>query len=484
MFWTIEQAPHQTKSDVRRALKEASRHLGRHICFGGKGSAPPPPDYTGAANATAAGNLDAARAGAAANRVNQYTPFGSLTFSQTPTKTLDAKAYEEAFQAWNTNGRTGAEPSAADYMSFNPDAGWSATQTLSPDQQKLLDADTRTKLGLSNLADTGLSYVKDTLSKPFDMSGVPQVKTSVAERGFAGPVNVGGNYRTGVDAGNLDAVRQQAQDSVYRRQTSMLDPQYQRQQEALESQLANQGLARGSEAYTKAMDDFSRQRDFAYGQARDASITQGNQFAQEQFQRGLANAGLENTARERLFSEGFQNAGLTNLGAEKSFAQGLANANLTNSSIQQLLQQQSFLRNEPLNMLNAVRTGSQVTMPQFTSVAQQSTAPGADLLRATESEYNGQLGALNAKNAQTASTNSTIGALAMAAAMAFSDRRLKRNIVKLGVAPNGLNVYSFDYVWGESAIGHMADEVEVMYPEAVVTHESGFKMVNYAKLGA
>ena len=42
----------------------------------GKGSSPPPPapDYAGAAQATAAGNLEAARANAAANRVNQYTP--------------------------------------------------------------------------------------------------------------------------------------------------------------------------------------------------------------------------------------------------------------------------------------------------------------------------------------------------------------------------------------------------------------------------
>lgn len=52
---------------------------------GGKGKAPPAPDYTGAANATAAGNLEAARAASAANRVNQYTPYGNLIYQQTPT---------------------------------------------------------------------------------------------------------------------------------------------------------------------------------------------------------------------------------------------------------------------------------------------------------------------------------------------------------------------------------------------------------------
>ena len=52
--------------------------------FGGD-SAPAAPDYTGAANATAAGNLKAAQAATAANRVNQYTPYGNLNYSQTGT---------------------------------------------------------------------------------------------------------------------------------------------------------------------------------------------------------------------------------------------------------------------------------------------------------------------------------------------------------------------------------------------------------------
>ena len=52
-------------------------------------SAPPPPDYAGAARATAEGNLDAARANIAANRVNQYTPYGSLEYQQS-VKTLMA----------------------------------------------------------------------------------------------------------------------------------------------------------------------------------------------------------------------------------------------------------------------------------------------------------------------------------------------------------------------------------------------------------
>ena len=51
----------------------------------GGGGAPATPDYTGAANQTAANNLKAAQAAIAANRVNQITPYGSLNYSETGT---------------------------------------------------------------------------------------------------------------------------------------------------------------------------------------------------------------------------------------------------------------------------------------------------------------------------------------------------------------------------------------------------------------
>lgn len=53
--------------------------------FGGGSSAPATPDYIGAANQTAANNLKATQTALAANRVDQYTPYGSLKYSQTGT---------------------------------------------------------------------------------------------------------------------------------------------------------------------------------------------------------------------------------------------------------------------------------------------------------------------------------------------------------------------------------------------------------------
>jgi hypothetical protein len=77
-----------------------------------------------------------------------------------------------------------------------------------------------------------------------------------------------------------------------------------------------------------------------------------------------------------------------------------------------------------------------------------------------------------------------LGGLAGGAAAlysAFSDRRLKSNIVKIGEDARGFNIYEYD-LFGERETGVMADEVEKVIPEAVSIGPMGYKMVNYAML--
>ncbi len=68
--------------------------------------------------------------------------------------------------------------------------------------------------------------------------------------------------------------------------------------------------------------------------------------------------------------------------------------------------------------------------------------------------------------------------------------QLKENIVRVGTHPLGIGLYLFDYKpeYRELAgfgrqFGVMADEVEVVLPQAVVMHPDGYKMVDYALLG-
>lgn len=66
---------------------------------------------------------------------------------------------------------------------------------------------------------------------------------------------------------------------------------------------------------------------------------------------------------------------------------------------------------------------------------------------------------------------------------AFSDRRLKTDIEKIGEREDGLGVYSFRYLWSPARfIGVMAQEVLKVKPEAVIHTPSGYMAVNYGAL--
>ena len=74
--------------------------------------------------------------------------------------------------------------------------------------------------------------------------------------------------------------------------------------------------------------------------------------------------------------------------------------------------------------------------------------------------------------------------------MVPSDRSVKENIAKVGNHSFGIDIYLFDYKtefceeFGHGRqFGVMADEVEIVMPEAVLMHPGGFKQVNYAMLG-
>jgi hypothetical protein len=341
--------------------------------MGKSASAPPPPDYAGAAKETAAGNLEAARANIAANRVNQYTPYGSLEY----------------------------EVSGEDKFG-NP--MWKATQSLAPAQQQLLDYQNKASLGLGELTGKGLGYVSNMLETPFDVSQLPS---------------------TGFDPS------QTYQEAYMQR----LAPQLQQGRDKLQQDLANRGIDIGSEAYDRAMMQQSqRENDLLLG-----ATTQGFGIGQQARQQGL--------------------------------------------------QEQAYLRNEPLNTLNAVRTGAQVQGPNFVNPAMQANTAGADILGATQMGYNAQLAASNAQNA--ANNAMTQGLFSLGGAALMSDIRTKENIKAIGWLPNGLPVYEYEYkaeFKDHPLAGHgthtgvMAQEVEAMYPNAVITLHDGYKAVDYGKL--
>lgn len=113
------------------------------------------------------------------------------------------------------------------------------------------------------------------------------------------------------------------------------------------------------------------------------------------------------------------------------------------------------------------------------------------------SKYNADVNAYSATQQANAANNaamgSTLGSLAGAGAyyLKGSDIRAKENIELVGYLPNGLAIYEYEYkpeFKDRKFFGHgrhrgvMAHEVERVIPEAVMTLDDGYKVVDYSKV--
>lgn len=152
---------------------------------------------------------------------------------------------------------------------------------------------------------------------------------------------------------------QQAQDA----EMAQIQPIMDQNSKALDAQLANQGITPGSEAYQNAHDQLARNNNNLTEQAVGAGFAQGN---------------TENT----------QNI---------NYANAQQQQNTSN------LQQQEFLQQEPLNNINALVNGQQVTDPTFGTYGQAGVAAPTPDLTAAQSNYGATLDSQNASAASSAS---------------------------------------------------------------------------------
>jgi hypothetical protein len=193
---------------------------GGFLGLGPAPSAPAAPDYTGAAQATAQSNLDAARVATAANRVNQVTPYGNLNYAITGEDTYG-----------------------------NPT--WTATTTLSDVGQQLLNNQNQASLGLGSTINSALGRTQEMMGQGFN----PNLPS------------------TGFDPG------QSYQDAYMQR----LAPQIEQGRESAQARLANQGIAPGTQAYDNAMrQQAMRENDLLLG-ATTQGFGVGSQANQQAF---------------------------------------------------------------------------------------------------------------------------------------------------------------------------------------------------------
>jgi len=225
------------------------------------------------------------------NNVNQNTPYGSITY---------------------TDSNNGV---------YDPDKApqFTSSINLTPESQAILDSQMRSNLALSNLGEQQLGRITESASTPFSYAGLPAV----------------------FGEGDTLAAQQKAEDALY----SRLDPQFARDEEALRSRLINQGIGQGSQAYNTEFDRFNQ----AKNDARQQAVLGGQQYASALLGDSLTrrNQGIQEYTTERnaplneynAFTSGtqiqnpsFQSAGYN--GAQAGDIQG-ATQNAYNAAMQQ-----------------------------------------------------------------------------------------------------------------------------------------------------
>jgi hypothetical protein len=335
---------------------------------------PTAPDPVATAKTQGEMNQNTATTTQLLNMTDQVTPTGSLKYTDNGTSSF--------------MGADGVMHSVPKFT---------ATTTLSPAEQALLDLTNKTKTNLGQI-------------------GVDQ------------SAKIGGLLGTNI---NLDTATEGKIDELGAKR---LTPQFDKSEDALRTRLANQGIQPGSAAWNAEMTNFSNSKNDAFNQLYLSGRGQGAQEA------------------------------------------------LTE-------------RNQPINEITALMSGSQVSNPTFSSTPTTNVA-GVDYggmvnnnFNALTNQYNTKMGQQNAEMGGMFGLAGTLGSAGLsfmkpaAPLMLMSDRRLKSNVVQLGVTRHGLPWYEYD-IFGERRQGVMADEVRRILPAAVAVHPSGFEMVDYAMLEA
>lgn len=408
----------------------------------GKKSAPPAPDYTAAAEKQAESSAQVTNQQTWANRPDIYTPWGSQTWQATPT-------YDPA------TGQTVQQ--------------WTSNISLSPDQQAALNSQMAIQNGRSDAALQLLGQATSAFQNPLDYSGLPQGGQSVyaptlggnvpqwsggpnsiaagdiqhsiggsapTQFGFGGSAplqtdvkmgNIGGNSVSaqGANMGPLKYEmdhtagdwRQRAQDAALAFQQPLID----RRRAARETQLANMGMTRGSEAWNAEMqaeadqalrDQYqafsagqseanmlfgqdlqasqftnnARQQEFnanAFNaqQANQAAIASANlaqqaqiqnamnqlaqgqfhnQSAGQQFSQNMARGQFYNQAQQQDFSQQQARGQFANQAQQQEFAQNAANVGVANQAAQQDFD----------NLMRRAQYGDQAAMQQLSAEMQ------------------------------------------------------------------------------------------------------------------
>ena len=326
---------------------------------GGGGSQPVAPDPVATANAQSAANKATAIAQGELNMVNQYTPYGSLSYSQRGTTADGTPQY-------------------------------SATQTLDPSGQRQLDLTNLAGERYGITANNQLAQVADKLSAPIDFSTLgPAPTANLASLGNAPTANFS-------SLGAAPVANEQTRQSVRQSIQDRERPNQDRRLSELQARLGTQGVSEGSKAYSNAMRDYNTGiNDFNLG-ADNQALGQMSQLY-----------GIEGDQRSRATNEIGQQFDFANQSRDRALREMQAQYGIDATSRDRAVNEMIQQRQIPLNELAAMLSGTQVSAPNFVNTPQANIQAG-DIQGATYANYQG---AQNAYNQQQRSNSSAKGGL-------------------------------------------------------------------------
>jgi hypothetical protein len=428
-------------------------------------AAPNPVDTAAASTST---NVGTAITNAFLNNTNQITPTGSLNYNQTG-------SYN-----WN-DPYTGMQVNIPTFT---------ATQTLSPQEQAIQDQMQGAQYNLAGMANAQSARLPGLLNQNVDLNkapaagdpnaiaNVPGPQTSLNTSGEANASNITSDYGSDFDLA-----------SVQKALMGQMQPQLDVQKQKLQQQLADQGIKYGSAAYNNAMMPFGQQEN----QAWMGAITNATAQQAQAMQTANARAQFQNSAQQQAFQQSATSGDFTNQALAQQLAQQQQVVGAQNQARTNWLNEQYAAQNQPINQITSLLSGTQVSNPNFVNTP-NNQIPTTDVAGLINNRFSQDMSVYQQQSQNYQSLMGgifgMIGGIAKMGMM--SDRREKENIEKLATVfaaddsgeRHELPIYTYSFKRDPTSTTHtgpMAQDVEKITP-AAVSNVGGRKYLDHRQV--
>ena len=351
------------------------------------GSAPAAPDPVATSNAQADAYIKSAKESSILNNINQYTPYGNVTFDK------------------DANGVPIAQRT-----------------TLTPAAQSAFDAQNQLQGTLSNAAaQLAGSVPTGTFGLPTDMPGYT---TGLDMNGAP-------DYMKSIDfsqvpqapgTGDFSADRDNYSKAMFDRSMSLLTPQFEQQNRQTQQMLSDRGLPITGEAYNGEMDRLNRSQNEEMERAANDAVAQGSSEQSRMF-------GLGQTAHQQGIADQTAQGQIAANARAGMSAEELTNAQLAQGARQGMSNEALLEYNAPAQGVATLLGASPKTPTVQGGNVFQSNVGTPDVQGNIQNAYTNQMNAYNQKQQSNNSMWSGIGSILGTVGAAFiSDENLKEDI--------------------------------------------------------